>query len=217
MAPVVVRREAVRGERVALGAVLEELISVWDEAPEVTVVDFELPVEADAQEGAGSQAASRGGNPEDAEVALVRAGRVLYGATLVGVDSELGLPVVVEVLEEPLRGAVLRGEFQQVRDRMLIRFNRMTDAKRGLETAVDAYAVGLSCQCGAVEGEVDRHWFARVVVPAAFGFAGSYLEAAGEPEVTVSVDGTVITQRSKTSRGAGSRAVLRERCARPER
>ena len=196
----VVRSEAAQGEPLALGPVLDELIAVWDQEPKVAIVRY--APRAAAMEGEGTREGGGqgpGGDPH-AEVTpeqLVRAGRVMYAATLVGVDSELGLPVVVEVLEKPLRGAVLRGEFQQVRERMLIRFNRMSDPKRGLETGIEAYAVGLDCECGAVEGEVDRHWIARVVVPAAFGFTGSYLEAAAEPDVTVAVDGVVVTQRSE--------------------
>ena len=196
----VVRSEAAQAEPLALGPVLEGLIEVWDREPKVAVVRY--APRTSGMEGEGTPAGGGegpGGNPhgELSSEPLVRAGRVVYAATLVGVDSELGLPVVVEVLEKPLRGAVLRGEFQQVRNRMLIRFNRISDPSRGIETGIEAYAVGLDCECGAVEGEVDRHWIARVVVPAAFGFAGSYLEAAAEPDVTVAVDGVVVTQRSE--------------------
>ena len=196
----VVRSEAAQGEPLALGPVLDGLIEVWDREPKVAVVRY--APRAAGMEGEGTPAGGGEGprgNPhgQSPSEPLVRAGRVVYAATLVGVDSELGLPVVVEVLEEPLRGAVLRGEFQQVRDRMLIRFNRMSDPNRGIETGIEAYAVGLDCECGAVEGEVDRHWIARIVVPSAFGFANSYLEAAAEPDVTVAVDGVVVTQRSE--------------------
>ena len=121
---------------------------------------------------------------------------MLYAATTVGVDSELGLPVLVELLEDPLRGALLHGSFEQVRDRMIVRFARLSDPRRNLVTRVDAYAVGLECECGAVEGDVNRHWLARVVMPAAFGFAEEYLRAAGEPDITFVVNGQVLAQRS---------------------
>ena len=196
----VVRTEARQAEPLALGPVLEELIAVWDQEPKVQIVRYRpRNVQGEGEEPPAGVVEGGTGNPhgEAAAEQLVKAGRVVYAATLVGVDSELGLPVVVEVLEKPLDGAVLRGEFQQVRDRMLVRFNRMSDPKRGIETGIEAYAVGLDCECGAVEGEVDRHWIARVVVPAAFGFANSYLEAAAQPDVTVAVDGVVVTQRSE--------------------
>ena len=196
----VVRSEAAQGEPLALGPILDELIAVWDQEPKVQIVRYEprnVVGEGDGTPVGDVQGTTGNPHGEAGVEPLVRAGRVVYAATLVGVDSELGLPVVVEVLEKPLDGAVLRGEFQQVRDRILIRFNRMSDPKRGVETGIEAYAVGLDCECGAVEGEVDRHWIARVVVPAAFGFTNSYLEAAAEPDVTVSVNGVVVTQRSE--------------------
>ena len=186
----------------ALGVMFEDLFKVWDApAPKMVVIRYRAPEPASEPVAPSSES-----NPGGEEVAvqaaatgpvLVPAGTMVYAATRVGVDSELALPVLVEVLERPFSGALLRGEFEQVRDRMLIRFHRLSDARSGLDVAVNAYAVGLDCECGAVDGEVDRHWIARVVLPAAVGFAESYLEAAARPDVTISVDGQVITQRSE--------------------
>ena len=197
--PVVVRSEALApAPAVAIDAMLEELIAAWSAAPQMTVIHYgQEAADEDSAAGQGdagtlgTQGASAGAHP----AVLVPAGRMVYAATKVGVDSELALPVLVEVLERPFVGALLRGEFQQVRDRMLVRFTRLSDERKGLDVAVNAYAVGLECECGAVDGEVDRHWFSRVILPAAFGFAQEYLAAAAQPQVTVSVDGQVVSQQ----------------------
>lgn len=198
-------------QTVAIDAMLEELIAAWSAAPQMTLIRYAREGQQEAAptgESGGAEAIEPGGGsgaPGGGEV-LVPAGRMVYAAAKVGVDSELPLPVLVEVLERPLVGALLRGEFQQVRDRMLVRFTRLSDERRGLELAVNAYAVGLECECAAVDGEIDRHWFSRVILPAAFGFAQEYLAAAAQPQVTVSVDGQVISQRHES---AGRERVAR--------
>lgn len=197
------RREVEEAEAGALGDMFDALLERWNEAPKMTVIRYDVE-RGQAGSGTGAVAAAPGaevaGNP-DAPAApgalLVPAGRMLYASTKVGVDSELGLPVLVEVHERPFRGALLTGEFQQVRDRVVVRFSRLTDHRRGLELPVNAYAVGLECECGAVDGVVDRHWFSRVVLPAAFGFAEEYLRAAGEPDRRVIVNGEVVIEESE--------------------
>lgn len=203
----IVRRDApAQASGEALGMMFEDLFKVWDApAPKMVVIRYEEPEPASesvSEPAAPSSVSSSGGDEGVVQAAatgpvVVPAGTMVYGATRVGVDSELALPVLVEVLERPFSGALLRGEFQQVRDRMLIRFHRLSDARSGLDVEVNAYAVGLDCECGAVDGEVDRHWIARVVLPAALGFAEGYLEAAAEPDETIIVDGQVIRQRSE--------------------
>ena len=202
--PKPVGRELVREAAPVDGlyVMLEDLLEVWDApAPGMRVLRYDVEV---APAPAGGEEPAPGPDEDGGVVArapdgpvLVQAGKMLYAATKVGVDSELGLPVLVEVLEPPFSGALLRGQFEQVRDRMMIKFHRLSDPRRGVDVEVNAYAVGLDCECGAVDGEVDRHWIARVVLPAAFGFAEEYLAAMARPDVTISVDGQVITERSE--------------------
>ena len=184
---------------VAIDAMLEELIAAWSAAPQMTVIRYgeEEPSRGrhGQPSGCGNPPRCRGPATGRLKRSSFRPGALVYAATKVGVDSELALPVLVEVLERPFVGALLRGEFQQVRDRMLVRFTRLSDERKGLDVAVNAYAVGLECECGAVDGEVDRHWVSRVILPAAFGFAQEYLAAAAQPQVTVSVDGQVVSQQ----------------------
>ena len=184
-----------------VAAMVDELLAAWNTAPKMAVIRYDIEPRdgrENREDPIGTEAAKAADSATDSAPGrvLVRAGRMLYAATAVGVDSELGLPVLVELLEEPLRGALLHGAFERVRDRMIVRFTRLSDPRRDLEARVDAYAVGLECECGAVEGEVHRHWLARVVMPAAFGFAEEYLRAVGEPDVTIVVNGQVLAQRS---------------------
>ena len=75
---------------------------------------------------------------------------------------------------------------------------------RGRTHPVDAWAVDPECACFGIEGEVDRHFLARVVLPAAARFAEGFMTAAAMPARTLSMqDGTVLHER-----GAGEREAL---------
>ena len=124
----------------------------------------------------------------------VAAGSGLYARMLYGVNSDYRGPVLIEVLEPPLAGAVLSGGFERVRDRLVLRLNRLS--WRGRDTVVEAWAVGLDCACYGVGGEVDRHWWERLVLPAAVRFAEGYLTAKGSGGRRVEVSGeTVVDER----------------------
>ena len=199
-----VRREARTAEGPALGAMFEQLLERWNAAPEMQLVRYDVEGPASAESVAAAQGAAPGAGAPAPPLGpvLVPAGRLLYASTKVGVDSDLALPVLVEVHEPPLRGALLTGAFQQVDERVVLRFSRLSDPERGLDAAVEAYAVGLDSEVGAVEGEVTRHWFSRVLLPAALGFAGEYLRAAGEAGTRVVVDGEVVTEEREDEASA---------------
>ena len=107
--------------------------------------------------------------------------------------------MLIELLQPPLAGAVARGEFQLVRERMVIRLSSLDVA--GETVPVDAVAVGLDCACFGVAGDVSYHWWERVLLPAATGFVEQYLIARAQPErrVVTSDGGTVVTDESARS------------------
>ena len=83
---------------------------------------------------------------------------------------------------------------------MVLRLTALT--RRGRTLPVDALAVGLDCACYGIPGEVDRHFFTRVLLPAAVRFAEGFLTAAGMPERTLTLHGgdTVHETRRRTAR-----------------
>ena len=102
------------------------------------------------------------------------------GAWLHAVNSDYPGPVLIELLQPPLSGAVARGSFQLVRERLVIRISALDVA--GETVPVDAVAVGLDCGCFGVAGEVSYHWWDRLILPAAFGFVQQYLVARAQTE-----------------------------------
>ena len=125
----------------------------------------------------------------------IRPGRSFYARAMYEVNSDYPGPVVIEILEPPLAGAVATGGFETVRDRMTLRLKSMSF--RGARVPVDAWAVGLDCACFGVDAERDRHWISRVLLPAAFRFAEGFLDSRSRPDETVRLPGgDVVAVRS---------------------
>lgn len=142
----------------------------------------------------------------------VGAGDAFYGRVLHAVNSDYPGPVLIELLQPPVQGAVARGSFQLVRDRLVIRITALDVA--GETVPVDAVAVGLDCGCFGVSGDVSYHWWERLILPAAFGFTQQYLitRAQTERRVVEVEGGAVVSEEREASprqaRDAGLAAAV---------
>ncbi len=130
-------------------------------------------------------------------LAGLKPGAGLYARALYEANSDFPGPVILEVLEPPLDGAVATGEFDRVRDRLVIRIDRLSVGRESWD--VEGWAVDPGCACYGIEGEVDRHWFERVLLPSAVAFAGGFLEAAAQTAriVTRGASGETVTVESQ--------------------
>ncbi len=184
------------GSQDGLGLAIGLLFEQWNRTPDVVRIVYGTARE-DEGSGEEGRVADRGGDePRVAgrgDLPSVAAGEGLYGRVLYGVSSDYPGPVLLEVLQYPLSGAVLRGGFEVVRDRLVLRFSSMEF--RGERVSVEALAVDPDCACYGVEGEVDSHFFERVLLPAALSFGQGYLEALASPISTIStVDGDLVVE-----------------------
>ena len=181
------------------------LIEAWTRPPEIvrvrrpeTLVPETLVPETGAledrdgmaEEGVGARTAASG--PPH-----VPAGTGLYARTMYAVDSDYPGPVLLEILEPPLAGAVASGAFTLVGERLVLRLSRLE--YRGRSFAVDAWAAGLDCACYGVGGEVDSHWFERVLLPSAVRFAEGFLTALSRPSETVVIGDAVRYERREAA------------------
>ena len=174
----------------APGQDLSDLIAIlveeWSREPTIVTLGYA---------GATGQAADPEAAtpvPAPSPRAPVEPGRPLYARVLYEVNSDYPGPVLLEILEPPLAGAIATGGFEVVGDRMALRLNRLEH--EGRSTAVDGWAVGLDCACYGIAGEVDRHWFDRVILPAAIAFATGWADALARPSTTVTVQGDIVVE-----------------------
>ena len=183
------------------------LIESWTRPPEIVRVRYrETPryPEAAARDpqpaspgGLSAEAAGSAAQAASSILPRIAAGTGLYARTLYAVDSDYPGPVLLELLEPPFAGAVASGAFTLVVERLVLRLHRLE--YRGRSVPVDAWAVGLDCACYGVEGEVDSHWFGRVLLPGAVRFAEGFLDALSRPSETLIVNGDVRYERREAA------------------
>ena len=189
------------------GDLIGVLIEAWTRQPEIVRLGY--PQAAPEARGAQERAAvhDAGRDPRAITIPGIASGRGLYARTLYAVDSDYPGPVLLELLEPPLAGAVASGAFTRVGERLVLRLSRLE--YRGRSVPVDAWAVGLDCACFGVEGEVDSHWFSRVLLPGAVRFAEGFLDAISRSDETVIVGGDVLGPRVRYERrAAATRAAV---------
>ena len=187
-----------------LAAMIGVLLESWTRPPSVVRLRYAAPPERGG-DAARSDAVAEGSGAGDDRLRLPRIapGQGFYARTLYAVDSDYPGPVVLELLQPPLAGAIAHGGFERVRQRLVLRLTSLT--WKGRTFPVDAWAVDPECACYGIEGEVDRHFVSRVLLPAAARFAEGFLTAVAAPARTLTMqDGTVFHER----RAGGEREAL---------
>ena len=178
-----------------LEAMVGVLLESWTRPPSMVHLRYAASRDRGG-DAARSSTVPEPAGPDHDRVRLphVAAGQGFYARTLYAVDSGYPGPVVLELLQPPLAGAVAHGGFERVGTRLVLRLTSLT--WRGRTVPVDAWAVDPECACYGVRGEVDRHFMARVVLPAAARFAEGFMTALAIPARTLTLqDGAVLQER----------------------
>ena len=177
-----------------LAAMVGVLIEGWTRPSAIARVRYG---QSEARADGGGEPDRTGDGERDGRPPPVRAGDGFYARTLYGVDSDYPGPVVLELLQPPLTGAVVHGGFERVRQRLMLRLTSLT--WRGRAWPIDAWGVDPDCACYGIAGEVDRHFLSRVLLPAAARFAEGFLDAVAMPARTIAMhDGTVLHERGES-------------------
>jgi intracellular multiplication protein IcmE len=177
-----------------------DLFSQWGgRAPRTDVV---LP--PSEEDGAGSSgdggegratagAASRTAQPpvptashaaDPAEI-LVPAGRGVYAHPILAVNSDASSPVVMQADSGPIAGDRMIGTFAKQADRLVIRIN--TVIHQGQSIGADGVVVAPETMEAGVASDVDQHYLARFILPAAAAFVQGLGQAIATTSNTAAV------------------------------
>ena len=149
------------------------LLQNWSKPPQIVRIRYPA---AKLKNAAPDTSGTRAAVPP---IPLPPVGDGIYARTIYAVNSDYPGPVQIELLGPPLAGAVATGAFTLIGERMVLRLTSLE--YRGRRRATDGWAVGLDCACYGIAGEVDSHFFQRVLLPAAVRFAEGFLTAMGRP------------------------------------
>ncbi len=180
------------GSEDGISDLMNVLLQNWNKPPEIVRIRYPA---AKPKNAAPDTSGTRVAVPL---IPLPQTGDGIYARTIYAVNSDYPGPVLIELLGPPLAGAVATGAFTLVGERMVLRLTSLE--YRGRRAAADGWAVGLDCACYGIAGETDRHFFQRVLLPAAVRFAEGFLTAMGRPAESVTLgSGDVRYERRRGS------------------
>lgn len=156
-----------------------------------TVVPSEYRKMRDAEANSKAMNASGGGGGlygDDSEVDLAKeeviipAGNIAYGQLLNALNSDVPGPVLVHVLSGPFAGGRALGQFQVSQDYLVLTFSAIV--KDGVYYGINGIAMDENTTLTGMSSDVDRHYFSRIILPAAASFISGYASAVAETGTT---------------------------------
>lgn len=139
------------------------------------------------------EGASSGGTAEKDVKLVIPAGTVVYAQLLTEANSDVPAPILAAVLSGPLSGGRAIGGFEVAEDHLILRFN--TIVKGEDHYSVDTVALDTNTTLAGLATDIDRHYFSRVIIPAAAEFISGFGEAyADSGNTTVSVSGDTVVE-----------------------
>lgn len=132
------------------------------------------------------------GSLESVAVQLLPAGTIEYGQTLIEANSDVGGPILAQIVTGPFAGGRIIGAFDRRDEYLVLTFKTLSH--KGITYTVNAIAVDPNTSLTGMATDVDQRLFARVILPAAARFVegmGRAISDSGDTSVTVSGD-TVI-------------------------
>lgn len=187
--------------RVIIGAQAPQestLVSVTSRDTPFVAMEKELAkreTEARTQKAEGSGKDSFGPDgatvDEDAKV-IVPAGTVTYAQLLTELNSDIKGPALAHVLSGPFAGGRALGSFTLQDEYLVIKFERVV--KDGRSYAIEAIALDQDTTLAGMQSDVDRHYFSRVVLPAAAKFVEGMAGAYAETQTSTTSNGDTLVQ-----------------------
>ena len=127
-------------------------------------------------------ATSHAGDP--AEI-LIPAGRGVYAHPILAVNSDASSPVVMQADSGLIAGDRMIGTFAKQADRLVIRIN--TVIHQGQSIGTDGVVVAPETMEAGVASDVDQHYLARFILPAAAAFVQGLGQAIATTSNTAAV------------------------------
>jgi intracellular multiplication protein IcmE len=153
--------------------------------------------------GGGGVAASAGSSRSKTAgtKTIIPAGAISYAQTINQLNSDIEGPVLAQVLSGPFAGGRALGEFETKDEYLVISFRRII--KDGVSYNVNAIALNEDTTLAAHQTDVDRHYFTRVILPAAAKFVEGYGSAVAETGTssTVTAGGGVVQDQPEPDAG----------------
>jgi len=123
---------------------------------------------------------------------LIPGGEVVYAQLLTELNSDVPGPALAHVLSGPLKGGRAIGSFSLEDEYLVITFSRII--KDDITYSVDTIALDPDTTLNGLSSDVDKHYFTRIILPAAAEFISGFGEAVTQTDTqAVASDGSTVS------------------------
>lgn len=109
---------------------------------------------------------------------ITPAGSIAYAQLLNELNSDIPGPVLAHVLSGPFAGGRALGGYKVEEEYLVLEFSVIV--KQGVGYAIDGIALDEKTTLAGLKTDIDRHYFRRVILPAAAKFLEGYAAAAAQ-------------------------------------
>jgi intracellular multiplication protein IcmE len=183
--------EALQQIQTSMTTQATELFSSWNPPPAQQYVAGEKVnvLEAGQQRGAGSRG-ERGGrlNASEQEIQntnVVKAGSVMFAVLDTGINSDEVSPILATIVQGPLKGARLLGQFSRTDQKVLLSFSTMSLQVLPTSISINAVAIDPDTARTAVSSSVNNHYLLRYGTLFGSAFLSGFASAVAQSGATV--------------------------------
>jgi intracellular multiplication protein IcmE len=171
--------------------------SAWDVAQDVKKKLAAGTTGGTAGGGAGGGAAGGQASAAAQKKIIMSAGQIFYAQLLLELNSDIPSPAMATVMSGPFAGGRAIGSMSKKDDYLVISFNRIV--KDDVNYRISGIALDEATTLPAIPGEVDHHYFNRLILPAAAKFVASYTDSLAQTGTTTTTTsgGGVATAQPK--------------------
>lgn len=118
---------------------------------------------------------------------LVRAGTIIPGVLISGLNSDTPGPVLAQIVSGKLKGARLMGEMKASDSGIVIQFTKLSMIGQPKTFEINAYAIDPNTTSTSLASNVNNHYFLRYGLGLAAAFVSGYGEAVSNQGTTTTV------------------------------
>lgn len=118
---------------------------------------------------------------------LVRAGTIIPGVLISGLNSDTPGPVLAQIVSGKLKGARLMGEMKASDSGIVIQFTKLSMIGQPKTFEINAYAIDPNTTSTSLASDVNNHYFLRYGLGLAAAFVSGYGEAVSNQGTTTTV------------------------------
>jgi intracellular multiplication protein IcmE len=160
------------------------MVSQWAKVNAQSLVS--APVKSEELAGQAGTAAAlpngAGAAGQEAPADYIKAGSVMYAALETSINSDEKSPILATIVDGPLKGSRLIGQFSRVNKRLLLSFTLLNTPKYPQSIALNAVAIDPDTARTAMSGQVNNHYLLRYGSVIASGFLSGLSDALLQPQ-----------------------------------